>query len=574
VKRTFGFDRVYAESVAFQAQVAFYLAFLTIAGPLTLLVSWWLSRRRLAWWWRTLLSLGAAIWLVILWQGAGAWPGTLMSKVFWWWGGMSLASPLGATLFIGWRQIMSFLRPRNLQEHLDEQEALLAHKNQALSRQAKTQAEEAAPTLPEELNLGVFIKGDRFPEHIGIRREGNWVLCRNSILSQHLLLIGSTGAGKSETIKRLIAETLTHTERDIFFIDGKGDKTLAAEVAQMVFAARGQQVPVLTLGLDEASPSLYNGFVGQPTDLYNRFSALLRLDESDGAARYYADINRDLIQLACYAPGGPPRSFAEVVERVDKKWLERAYRDDPQELYSIRNLTEEHLTGLLVRLRPIMRELANLVRPEGFILEKERGAIFSLRTQSVGDTARHFLDFLIEDVKDFVGKRQKRPGLLIIDEFGAFGNKNILALLSMARSADMGVILATQDIASLGEEDDRRLIMANTRTKILMATDFPEEVAQLAGTMYGIEASIQHQDGEATGAGSARVQHQFRVDMNETARLKGGEAFIIRQRYAAKLRVKRVEALTVDPEAIARHERQEKPAPARPKKSAIPPLKL
>jgi len=240
----------------------------------------------------------------------------------------------------------------------------------------------------------------------------------------------------------------------------------------------------------------------------------------------------------------------------------------------VQGFTDEHLTGFLMNLRPIMHDLRNLLRPEGFVLEQERGAVFSLRTQSVGDTARHFLDFLIEDVKDFVGKRQQRPGLLIIDEFGAFGNKNILALLSMARSADMGVILATQDIASLGEEDDRRLIMANTRTKILMATDFPEEVAQLAGTMYGIEASIQHQDGEATGAGSARVQHQFRVDMNETARLKSGEAFIIRQRYAAKLRVKRVEALTIDPEAIARHIHAEKPAEDKPKKSVIPPFKM
>lgn len=76
-----------------------------------------------------------------------------------------------------------------------------------------------------------------------------------------------------------------------------------------------------------------------------------------------------------------------------------------------------------------------------------------------------------------MGKRQKRPGLLIIDEFGAFGNKNIIALLTMARSADLGVILATQDIASLGEENERRLILANTPTKILMATDFPEEIA-------------------------------------------------------------------------------------------------
>src|SRR5207253_2892166 len=103
----------------------------------------------------------------------------------------------------------------------------------------------------------------------------------------------------------------------------------------------------------------------------------------------------------------------------------------------------------------------------------------------------------------------------------------IIALLSLARSAKLGIILATQDIASLGDETTRRLILANSRTKILMATDFPEEVASLAGTIYQLESSIQHESGQATGLGSARVQHTFKIDMNEAARLQTGEAFII-----------------------------------------------
>ena len=116
----------------------------------------------------------------------------------------------------------------------------------------------------------------------------------------------------------------------------------------------------------------------------------------------------------------------------------------------------------------------------------------------------------------------------------------MIALLTLARSAKLGVILATQDIASLGDEDTKRLILANTRTKMLMASDFPEEVAKLAGTIYQVESSVQHDSGEATGMGSARIQHTFKVDMNEAGRLQPGEAFIIRQRYAGKLRVARV----------------------------------
>lgn len=70
MKHTFGIDRTYAQSVAFQAEIAFYGALLVIAGPLTLFLSWWLSRRRTAFWWRLILSSGAALWLGILWQGA------------------------------------------------------------------------------------------------------------------------------------------------------------------------------------------------------------------------------------------------------------------------------------------------------------------------------------------------------------------------------------------------------------------------------------------------------------------------------------------------------------------------
>jgi len=134
----------------------------------------------------------------------------------------------------------------------------------------------------------------------------------------------------------------------------------------------------------------------------------------------------------------------------------------------------------------------------------------------------------------------------------------------LARSANFGVILAAQDVATLGDDQNlRRIILANTRTKLLMATDYPEEIAELAGTRYQLEASIQHQDGDATGLGSARVQHAFRVDMNEAARLQAGEAFLIRQRFAAKLRVKPVSQVAVHEKAFANFAKQRRPGPFR-----------
>lgn len=571
MSETFGIEQPFSKTLAYQAQIIFYTALCVIVGPLTVLVAWTLSRRSLPWKHQVGAVVFAVLWTGFLFDQLPHWEASLFTKVTIWWGALLFASPGIAVLLKGWRVVVSFLRPKNLSEHLDEQQRLLAQKQAALSRSAAQTAGTESPPTRGYLTLGVYMQGERFPDYLGVRREGEWLQLRNRMLSQHMLIIGTTGAGKSETIKRLVAETLRETERDIFFIDGKGDLELGQSIAQMVYEVRSVRVPLFLMGLSETG-SLYHGFRGTASDIYNRLCALVGVEEAVGNATYFADVNREFLQLICLAPEGPPRSFEELIDRLDLTWLAKTYAQDPRNRAAVKALDKESLSGLRMRLSPLSRELAPLIHPDGFVLEESRGAVFTLRTQSVGDTARRFLRFFVEDVKDFVGKRQQRPGLLIIDEFGAFNNENVLALLTLARSADLGVVLATQDIASLGEEKTRRLIMANARTKILMATDFPEEVAQLAGTMYGIEASIQHQDGEATGSGSARVQHQFRVDMNEVARLQPGEAFLIRQRYSAKFKVKPVGNIACTPDAIAHFARNQPPAATAESDFELPPI--
>jgi hypothetical protein len=555
-----------AAEQAFQLQLVFYAIFLLVAGPLALLVSWLLSRQRIRLAYLVLFAVLAALWAWFLILHIPQWAQSLQSALFLWWGGLVLAAPLGAVVLQGWNKMFDFLRPRDLHEHLEEQQRYLESKNEQLSRQSELYQGDL-DSQPQYLNIGLFMKGDMFPDYLGIIRKGAGIYLNEQILSQHLLIIGTTGAGKSETLKRLIWETLQATDRDVFFIDGKGDVQLGREVAQLIFAARGEPVPIFKLGFDETG-AVYHGFRGQPVDIYNRLCALVGVEDATGDAQYYADVNRDILQLLCHAPGGPPRSFEQVRERLSPDWLLDAYREDPIEYETIKGMDEQYWQSLAVRIRPLVREFAPVIGEEGFVLEESRGAVFSLRTQSVGDTSRRLLRFLVEDIKDFIGKRQERPALLIVDEFGVFNNQNIVSILTLARSANLGVVLATQDVVSLGEEQVRRLILANTRTKLLMATDFPEEVAELAGTIYQIEASIQHQDGEATGMGSARVQHAFRVDMNEAGRLQAGEAFLIRQRHAAKLRVKQIGNVVVEDEAVATFKKKAAAEPLRKEKDS------
>jgi Cdc6-like AAA superfamily ATPase len=445
--------------------------------------------------------------------------------------------PIASLCLSGVVMFSKFSRPKSLEEQLEERKKAEEERQRRLSTSAERRGEiEGEGAL---IRLGSKVRGQTFPPHLGIYNKNDWVVLNEEVLDQHLFVLGTTGSGKSETIKRLVYEILKATDRNIYLVDGKGDEGLANDIRGLAYQHGRGKAPVFKLGFDKAG-AVYDGFRGQPTDVYNRLCALVGTADAEGDAQYYADINRDLLQLVCYAPAGPPRSFEELRTRLNKEWLEEAYKDDETELSDIRRLDGREIEGLLHRLRPLAREFSKHVGDGGFALEETRCAIFSLRVQSVGDTAQRFLDFLVEDLKDFIGKRQTRPAVLIIDEFGQFSNKNITALLSLARSAKLAIILATQDVASLKDEQTKKLVLANTRTKILMATEFPEELAELAGTILRLENSIQFQEGEVTGRGSARIQHQFAVDPNEVAKLKPGEAFIIRQRHHAKIKVRAI----------------------------------
>ncbi|MCA9923707.1 MAG: hypothetical protein KC421_15115 [Anaerolineales bacterium] len=509
--------------------ILFYGLLLLVVGPITLSVSLFLNSRKLPR--KTHIGLTA---LSVIWLGLTPW---LLSSINQLWLYSILLSPLVVFLLKGFSILSHFIKPKSLQEFLTAEDRKAKAKERRLSEKASHLPE--PPSEPGTLRLGARIKGDSFTGHVGFENRQGWLLMSESVLDQHLFLLGTTGAGKSETIKRLVYEILCATDRNVYFVDGKGDEGLANDIRGLAYENGRGQAPIFKLGFDRYG-AVYHGFQGAKSDIYNRLCALVGIHEAEGDAKYYADVNRDLLQLICYAPGKSPRNFEEVRARLNKEWLLQVYGNNDVEAQTIEGIKQVDIEGLARRIRPLAREFSPCIGDDGFALEDTRCAIFSMRVQSVGDTSKRFLDFLVEDLKDFIGKRQKHPSVLIIDEFGQFSNKNITALLSLARSSQLGIILATQDVASLRDETTKKLVLANTRTKLLMATDFPEDVAILAGTFYQIESSLQHQDGGVTGLGSARIQHAFKVDMNEVAQLQPGEAFLIRQRHAAKIKIKAV----------------------------------
>lgn len=473
--------------------------------------------------------------------------------------------PVASVALSGCVMLSRFFKPKSLQEQLAEEQQSAEARQARLTQDASRRPE--VGQQPALLRLGARIRGQRFPEELGLAVVDNWVVLSEEVLDQHLFVLGTTGAGKSEALKRLVHEVLLATDRHVYLVDGKGDEGLANDIRSLCVQHGRGPAPVFRLGFARGG-AIYDGFRGEAADIYNRLCALIGIRDAEGNAQYYADVNRTILQYVCNAPQGPPRSFEELLRRADKAWLLEAYAGDAERRRYIEVLSGKHVEGLLFRLIPLAEDFNARIGPEGFALEETPAAIFSLRVQSVGDTAERFLDFLVEDLKDFIGKRQRHPAVLVIDEFGQFSNRNITALLSLARSAQLGIILATQDVASLRDEQTKQLVLANTRTKLLMATDFPQEVGELAGTVLRLEHSIQHREGDATGLGSARVQHQFAIDPNEVAQLRPGEAFIIRQRRHAKIQVRALDEVVQVPEQAEEVRPRGAPPPPPPAPSA------
>lgn len=489
-------------------------------------------------------------------------------------------SPMEGLIMFTWKKVSGLFSQRTIEDEQAEQAQRRHAAHQKHMAQAARKAQLQPDSAKDFINVGVKIDGEEFPAYLGIEEQNEWVRIKYPQFFHHAFVVGTTGAGKTNLLLRIIYETLHNTRLRIYVIDGKGDLAFAKTIANLAYQHGRGPVPIFMMGQTEAarvSASVYDGFRGDREAIANRLSMMMSVDKTVGNALHYSETYKGLMHLICgvgYPELGikPPKNFDDVLGRLSFNWLSQTYAKIPSELAVIKlahDGREDLIAAASARLGNLARPLKETVDTTGFNLEDSHCAIFSLRTQSVGVDAKQFLNFLIEDVKDWVGKRQPPDveALLIIDEFGSFNNESINEVLTLARSSKVGVILSTQDVAQLGDERAKRKILANCNTYFLMKTNFPEELVNLAGTIYAVEPSFQIENGLPTGMQSARIQHQFKIPPNDVAQVRPGQCYIINSRYALKMQAATIEDAPTDEDAIASTFVKKKPEPAEAKTS-------
>ena len=372
----------------------------------------------------------------------------------------------------------------------------------------------------------------------------------------HTHIVGSTGVGKTEAIKKLIENDI-RADFPVVWIDGKGDTSNAAWFAAQV--ARHGKEHRARFFLPSKKFGSYNAFRhGNATELTDRLVSSL-----DWSEQYYKNAAKDFLLGTFRALLSQPREFtlSDVYEATTHaKSLQRliAESKDPQATailssYASNKDKQNVLHGLSAQLSSLVNSSFGEMLLGGTndidfreVYEKSMFVYIGMPVTAAEEFFPSVGKMMIADLNALnsaiAGGQLKRfDGLfsLVIDEFSSFVTPQFVKLLSQARSQNFAITIAHQtlsDLAKLSVETQNE-IMGNTNIKMALQLDVPSDAelfANVLGTKKALEQTHQTQSGilgeGLSGMGSMKVVEEYIIHPNQIKQLGIGQAAFIRKR--------------------------------------------
>ncbi len=350
-------------------------------------------------------------------------------------------------------------------------------------------------------------------------------------LTQHTLIIGSTGTGKTVTMMRLLSSVLAtaHSYRTplrVIYADAKGLGLSERRMFDQIVAAHG-------IGQVHHWPEdPIDGMSGTRSQLRERLSGLFDAGES---AFHHAEATT-MLDLALGA-GQLPTTMEELIRRTQPGVTARIYEQDGTEDSTRLHQQAKHFTNpqwqaLYLRLRALQATLGDRLDAgtNSRRLAQIRAGWLSLPGTTAGQTAGDAAAWILALIGELAGGGNKVPTLVILDEFSAVAGRTGAAAAGLAertRSAGVALVFGAQSLASLGDHAER--LMANVGTTIIHRVPLPQPLLELAGT------TAVWEDLHQTGASGLRVasggrrQQTYRIPPDLVRSLPAGQAVIVRQ---------------------------------------------
>jgi hypothetical protein len=364
-------------------------------------------------------------------------------------------------------------------------------------------------------------------------------------LGRHGAVIGSSGMGKSETVLRLAYGAYQTYGWKVFFVDCKGEQALQERFVATMRAAGAAKV-----GQFPQQP--LRGWQGDAVALLNRLLAVVDYSEP-----YYRDLTKMLLNLTLEAPGGPPRSSAELLEGMVLARLRQRYQGRP-EVDEIDGLRPKDAAASYNRYRAFFKALGGgldgtVGDEDAWSFDTVDAGYILLDGLTLKDQTASFGRFIIEDFAHYAARRKPKHErvLLIIDEYPviAFSGAGTASLFEMVRFHGASIIVTGQSYAGMGEGFER--ILGAAETLFLHRCGDPDKLLPRAGQRLSFKRRVSFAERGigraareyATGGGYLAVDEELKIHPNDVKELPRGECFVIAGGQYQRVLVNRVPPL-------------------------------
>lgn len=366
--------------------------------------------------------------------------------------------------------------------------------------------------------------------------------------NRHLLILGATGLGKTETALTL-AEWGARQGWQVVYLTCKEPpspgKSAAPRLAAVAADLGGR---FCTLA---AAHTPYDPMRGPAAEVRDR---LIRIEE--WGDRYWAAVANTLVAVALELNAEQGQAIDAlpdlVYSLVRTRLVELAKKSrDHRVAELVDAFNYGDLGGALMRYASMAIHLRGWIGPGkagGWAFEDADLACIELPTVSRPEAATALMRLVLRDFGSYLvdpARRQTtadgrpRKVLMVIEEAGAVAGDPVIGRefvnqVERNRDADAYSVLTAQDPAGFGGGRTWSALSTNAVVLSYRQTEQAEQVAKLAGTERVTEAGADYDsDGRITHQGVARRQHAFKLNPQMLRELGRGEFVIISAgRYA------------------------------------------
>ncbi len=392
-------------------------------------------------------------------------------------------------------------------------------------------------------------------------RHQSWIVVPHKASRRHVCVVGTTGMGKTTLLLRLalamfssewrawwrwrlVPGARNSCKRPLLIVlsckGGQSDIEFGTDLRQAMIAAGIDRDRTASVPADDRLDMFSMG----ARDMRAVVAALMGVGESSATSegQHFEELRKRVTSLVVDAPAGPPRSTAELLDRLHPDRLLAAWGGDPQIKRQIDALQEEKVPQLdeaLIKFSNLFDTLKDTQGRglfEGGVSLADLDMLYVTVPGTVDpDSARAQVAAVIAMVMQYASGTHGRSITLIVDEASAVatraGGIDLIGVAERGRSQGVSVIFSAQSVEGLGpdEQSQRRLIKSSAGGSLLGYTEDPDFMCKVYGPIRSVSSTRHLIKGQRHGdEGQSQVEEKWLVDPNRIRAMDTGDICYVR----------------------------------------------